>query len=32
MVVIYDYLERENDKNFKLHMNNSLFFETCASL
>ena len=26
MTVIYGYLERDNDKVFKLHMNNSSFF------
>ena len=27
MVVIYGYLERENDRVFKFHMNNSSFSE-----
>ena len=26
MVVIYGYLEKDNDKVFKLHMKNSTFF------
>ena len=32
MVVIYGYLERDNDKVSKFHMNNSSFFEIDASL
>ena len=27
MVVIYGYLERDNDKVLKFHMNNSSFFK-----
>ena len=32
MVVICGYLERDNDKVFKFHMNNSPFFEIRPSL
>ena len=32
MVVIYGYLERDNDKVFKFHTNNPSFFEISASL
>ena len=32
MVAIYCYLERENDKAFKFHINNYYYFEISASL